>query len=547
MQWPDYKRLLDEILLALENDEDIETKEQFHILKNSILAKYKVPLWAGSTELIERYRTLIAWGQIRESPRIWKILRKRAIRSLSGVAVISLLTKFWGCPWKCIFCPTYEWLPKSYITGEPAVQRAENNAFDPLKQIWNRLHSLETTGHPIAKCDVRIIGGTWSVYPRAYQEDFIRAIYDAHTNFPNGDCISPSLEEAKARNETALSRVIGIAIETRPDWIDEAEITRLRYYGITRVEIGYQTTCDSVNILNKRWHGNIESIYATRLLKDAGFKVVAHIMPNLLGSTPSLDRESLETVFKNADFRPDEIKIYPMVVTPHSELEVFWREWRFTPYDDMTLIDLMVDLISMLPEYVRLNRMYRDIPKEEILAGSTIANLRQVTEIRMRSLWKKARDISAREIRSKWNNPKNAVLDEYMYEASWGHEYFLQYIDPLDRTVFALLRLRIPSGYYTGERHFLSVLDHAAIIREVHTFGDQLHIGERGNGSGQHMGFGKRLIARAEAIVREKYTHEKNTLTHIAVIAGVWVRAYYEKLGYVLRDEYMVKEVSRCI
>lgn len=194
---------------------------------------------------------------------------------------------------------------------------------------------------------------------------------------------SETLEEAKKRNETAESRVIGVAIETRPDWITVEEIQRLRTYGVTRVEIGYQTTIDSINEKNKRGHGNKESILATRLLKDAGFKVVAHMMPGLFGSTPALDRASMQTVFEDSDFRPDEMKIYPMVVTPHSELEAIWRNNEFIPYDDAILIDLMADLQGMLPEYIRLNRMYRDIPASEILAGSKLANLRQLTEQKM--------------------------------------------------------------------------------------------------------------------------------------------------------------------
>lgn len=205
------------------------------------------------------------------------------------------------------------------------------------------------TGNAITKCDVRIIGGTWSVYPREYQEDFIKNIYDAHTAFQyqkkekraqdtigspfsasvnhhDSEWIpSKTLEEAKERNQTAESRVIGIAIETRPDWIDEEEIARLRRYGVTRVEIGYQTTIDSINEMNKRGHGNAESIRATRLLKDAGFKVVAHMMPGLLGATPELDKKSMQEIFSNPDFRPDELKMYPLVVTPYSELEEVWR------------------------------------------------------------------------------------------------------------------------------------------------------------------------------------------------------------------------------
>lgn len=223
------------------------------------------------------------------------------------------------------------------------------NEFDPFRQIQNRLQSLKMTGNAISKCDVRIIGGTWSVYPVAYQEEFIKQIYDAHTAFEyiirdgsesiieNGPFASASvrmssdwipsvsLEEAKKRNETAISRVIGMAIETRPDWINPEEIIRLRRYGVTRVEIGYQTTHDHINEINKRGHGNKESIEATRLLKDAGFKVVAHMMPGLVGATPDLDRSAMDEIFSNSDYRPDEIKIYPMVVTPNSELTEMWE------------------------------------------------------------------------------------------------------------------------------------------------------------------------------------------------------------------------------
>jgi elongator complex protein 3 len=377
-----------------------------------------------------------------EDIRIWKLLRKRAIRSLSGVSVISLLTKFWGCPGKCIFCPTYDNLPKSYITNEPAVMRAELNEFDPVKQIQNRLRSLELTGHTIEKCDVRIIGGTWTVYPKAYKDDFIKNVFDAHTTY---EALSPfiesvevgednfakfkvrqgykmqqseTIEEAQERNEKAKSRVIGIAIETRPDWITIEEIVELRHYGITRVEIGYQTTIDRINEINKRGHGNKESIEATRLLKDAGFKVVAHMMPNLLDSTPELDKESLARIFDESDFRPDELKIYPMVVTPNSELTELWKNGGYTPYNDETLITLMAELQAMIPEYIRLNRMYRDIPASEILAGSKLANLRQVTDERMAKLGLHRKDISAREIRAKGNKPENAHLDESFYEAS---------------------------------------------------------------------------------------------------------------------------------
>ncbi len=555
---------LEEFIQTLIHDVSLTTKRDYQKTKNILLTKYRNHVEdPSSIEVLECYREGISTKKYPYDSRVWKMLRKRGVRSLSGVSVISLLTKFWWCPGKCLFCPTYEWLPKSYITGEPAVQRAELNAFDPVRQVHNRLRSLEITGNAIAKCDIRVIWGTWSVYPEEYREDFIRSIYDAHTTYPDlrpflssvetGDDVfarfkvekwftmkaSSSLEEAKTRNESAESRVIGLAIETRPDWINREEIRKLRRYGVTRVEIGYQTTIDVINEKNKRWHGNKESIEATRLLKDAGFKVVAHMMPGLLWATPEDDIGSMQRVFDDSDFRPDEMKIYPMVVTPHSELETIWQEGGFTPYDDATLIDLMADLQWLLPEYIRLNRMYRDIPAEEILAGSKLANLRQLTETRMHEKGITRHDISAREIRSKGNDPKNAILETYFYEASGWHEYFLQYVDPSDRTVFGLLRLRIPSQYFSWEQHFLEVLDHAALIREVHVFGDQLPIGMPWDGSGQHMGFGKKMIAEAESLVRKNYQN----IEKMAVIAGVGSRPYYAKLGYILDREYMVKSL----
>ena len=531
--------IADRILKELSLRGDITTKEQFHKFKNDIYAEYKLPKSIPGIVLLDRYNILIHECVLTYEARIWKLLRKRAVRSLSGVSVISILTKPWGCPGKCVYCPSYADLPKSYVPNEPAVMRAQLNEFDPIRQIWNRLRSLEITGHRIEKCDIRIIGGTWSVYPLLYQESYIKDIYDAHTTYSelrknllstemSGEKfasfdIDPSfqmqksanLEEAKKRNETAESRIIGIAVETRPDELHNLEIARLRRYGITRVEIGYQSTDDEINAISKRGHGNRESIAATKILKDAGFKVVAHMMPNLLGSTPERDMESLEEIFDNPDYRPDELKIYPMVVTPFTELEGIWRDGGFDPYDDETLVNLMAQMQGIIPEYIRLNRMYRDIPSSEILAGSHLANLRQVTDLRMKELGIIRKDISAREIRDRVNKPENAILDVTEYDASGGKEYLFQWLDPVDRTIFSLLRLRVPSQVFDGTEHPIAVLRNAAIIREIHTFGDQLRIGEKADGSGQHMGFGKRLTARAEEIIRESYP----TIEKIAVIA----------------------------
>ena len=547
-------------LSATKKDQKNFTKNDYAKLKNEIYKKYKIAKPFQSIELIERYEELMADWTLEEDLFFKKILRKRWIRSLSWVTVISLLTEFFWCPWKCVFCPTFEWLPKSYIPNEPAVQRAVMNNFDPIMQIHNRLRALEMTGHKIEKNDVRIIGWTWSVYPKPYQEMFIKAIYDAFntyddmkvylekTDFSNDKFatfklkewykakLSKSLEDAKKLNETSRLRVIWIAIETRPDWVNIEEIKRLRSYWVTRVEIWYQTTIDEINELNKRWHWNKESIAATKMLKDAWFKVVAHMMPNLLWSNPDLDRKALATVFDDQNFRPDELKIYPMMVTDKSELTDIWKNGWFKAYNDETLISLTADLQMMIPEYIRLNRTYRDIPADQILEGSIIANLRQIVEKRIAVKWVKLLDTRHREIREWKNDPKKAVIHNYEYDASDWKEYFLTFEDPEDRTIFSLLRLRLPEI----DNEILSVLPElkwCAIIREIHTFWDQLSVNEKGSTFGQHIWFWKKLIAESEKIAKE------NWFNKMAVIAWVWVRWYYEKRGYKLVWEYMVKEL----
>lgn len=277
------------------------------------------------------------------------------------------------------------------------------------------------------------------------------------------------------------------------------------------------------------------------------------MMPNLLGSTPKLDKESMEEMLLNPDFRPDELKIYPMVVTKNSELTKIWEKWNFKAYEDETLIELIADLESMLPEYIRLNRTYRDIPSSEIIAWSKISNIRQIVEKRLDQKWIKLRDIRSREIKNKKNNPQEAILNSIEYKASKWKEYFLTFEDKLDKTIFSLLRLRLPSYWpelntpkweeakskdkINNITEILPELIWSSIIREVHTFGDQLSIWEKWSNFGQHLWFWKKLIKQAEKI------SSKNWYKKVAVIAWVWTRPYYEKSWYKLIWEYMIKEI----
>lgn len=555
------KKILDEIIKAWLKNIDTLDKDTFHKIKNKIFKTHGISKPCASIEIIERYNQKVDSWKLKENLKFKKVIRKRWVRSLSWVTVISLLTEAFPCPWKCVYCPSFDNLPKSYIPNEPAVMRAELNNFDPIKQIHNRLRALEVTWHKVWKNDVRIIGWTWSNYPKKYKEKFIKSVYDAfNTYFEMKKYIEKTdlsserfasfkikkwyklnkakdLEEAKKINETAECRIIWIAIETRPDWVTPKEIKELRSYWITRVEIGYQTTYDKINKLNKRGHWNKESIEATKLLKNAWFKVVAHMMPNLLWSTPEMDKKSLEKVFLDPWFRPDELKIYPMVVTKNSELTKIWEKWWFTAYDDETLINLTAELESLIPEYVRLNRTYRDIPASEILEWSKISNLRQIVEKRLEERWVKLIDIRHREIKNKKNDPKDAEMKTIKYKASDWYEYFITFEDPEDRTIFSLLRFRIPSKE-NSITEVIPELKWCSLIREIHTFWDQLNIGETWKWLGQHVGFWKKLILEVEKLTL------KNWFNKIAVIAWIWVRQYYEKRWYNLVWEYMIKELD---
>jgi len=552
--------IIDELIMMWLSNIESLNKESFHKIKNKIYSKYKIEKPFASIEIIDRYNDLIKLSLIKENSVFRKVLRKRGVRSLSWLSVISLLTKSFWCPWKCIYCPTFEWLPKSYIPNEPAVQRAELNKFDPILQIHNRLRALEITWHKIEKNDVRIIWWTWSFYPKEYKDSFIKGIYDAFNNYDDMKYyiestdlssdkfaifkikesykmkVSLTLSDAKKLNETSKCRVVWIAIETRPDWINKEEIKSLREYWITRVEIGYQTTIDEINILNKRGHTNKESINATKLLKDAWFKVVAHIMPNLLSSNPELDKKSLKEVFDNPDFRPDELKIYPMMVTKNSELTKIWENGLFKAYDDETLINLIAELEAMIPEYVRLNRTYRDIPSDEILEWSKIANLRQIVEFKLKNDWVKLLDIRHREIKDWKNDPHKAILNIYEYKASKWIEFFLSYEDKDDRTIFSLLRLRLPKENIEILEVFPE-LNGASLIRELHTFWDQLFIWEKGSIFGQHIWFWKKLLEEAEKISKN------NSFNKIAVISWEWVKEYYKNKWYLDFWNYMIKNI----
>ncbi len=503
-------------------------------------------------EMIQN-RDLIFMAQEKDlPPELERLLKKRAVRTISGVSPIGILTKPYPCPGKCVYCPTEDRMPKSYLSSQPAAARAVRNNFHPFRQVHNRITALEDSGHPVSKLEVIVMGGTWSFLPHNYQSWYVKKIFDA----ANGHNKGKTLAESQAINETTDKRVIGLTLETRPDFINERELVRMRKYGCTRIEIGVQTLDDDVQRLTKRGHKSSHVIRAMKLMKDFGFKVCFHLMPGLPGSTPEKDLVWMRKVFEDPDFRPDFVKIYPCVVLETAELKTWWKEGRYKPLDDKDLVKLLLQFKTFVPPWTRIMRLMRDIPVGHILDGAKLSNLRQILKDQPKKLkevvgedfWKEhnlaTRDwpcpcIRCKEVGFKnFNTPEEVpepVLKRRDYDASDGLETFLSFESDDEQYIFALLRLRKPSG--RKFKQFGSVLHDAALIREVHSYGSEVSVGDVA-GMGQHRGLGKKLILEAERIARDEWGLKKMT-----IIAGVGTREYYKKFGYELKSTYMVKKL----
>lgn len=502
------------------------------------------------SEMLALYRALVAEGVETANPEAEMAMRKIKTKSNSGVAVVSLLTKPFACPGRCTYCPTDVSMPKSYLAKEPAAARALANDFDPYLQIQSRLKALEQNGHPIDKIEMIVIGGTWSFYHPAYQEEFLIGCYRACNDYgTERDSRSTPYEDRlqyllalQDENEQAHCRIIGLSIETRPDYITDFEIERLRTFGVTKVEIGVQHLDDDVLKLTKR-DMKIERVKrASELLRNAGFKMVYHMMPNLPGSTIARDISMFGELFSGEDFQPDMLKIYPCMVLDNSELYETWKQGGFTPYTDPELVEVLRGAKKFVPPYVRILRVIRDIPATYIKAGSHLSNLRQAMDEDMQKNGWQCRCIRCREIREGEVHPDDFTLSKIEYRTSEGTELFLSFESAPTREdaktreerakLASFTRLRLPDNH--GENAVLPVLRGAALIRELHTYGRHTRLGGEGNQS-QHVGFGRRLLSEAERIARE------HGYSKLAVISGIGVREYYRKNGYTLEETYMVK------
>jgi len=527
------------IITALEKK--ITGKEELNKLKRQVAGEFKLPP-PPTSSLNQAYHKLLKIKKIKPNPDLQALLTRRAVRTLSGIAPVTVLTKPAPCPGRCVYCPTEATMPKSYISNEPAAMRALLLRFDPYKQVFRRLQAFRDNGHPTDKIELIVKGGTWSAYDSKYKNHFIKRCFDAANDFNSVKKPSTNLVQAQKRNERAKNRIIGITLETRPDWINPKELVTLREVGCTRVELGVQSLDDNILKLVKRGHYTDYVIYATHLLKDAGFKVDYHMMPGLPGSTPNKDIKMFKELFADPRFRPDMIKIYPCVLLPNSELYEWWKKGRYKPYSEKTLIDTFVKIKSFIPRYVRISRLIRDFPAPDIQAGSKVSNLRELVQKEMARQGVKCKCLRCREI---GHNPKvdiSKIKPELFidkYEASGGTEYFISFEDAKRDYVLAFLRLRIPSPTNDAVLEVLPELKNCSLIRELHTYGHLVPLDQRLNAAAQHRGLGARLVKEAESISR-KHNYER-----IAVISGVGVRGYYRKFGYKLRKTYMLKNLLK--
>ncbi len=450
------------------------------------------------------------------------LLRTKPVRTLSGVCNIAVM---WlsnnSCPGACIYCPQSlvdKNVPKSYTGVEPAALRAMRNNFDPGLQIRNRLKQLHAIGHSTGKCELIIMGGTFLSSEKGFQDEFVKQCFDALNNAE-----SETLEEAQRLNENSPNRCIGLTIETRADFCKAGHIEQMLRLGCTRVELGVQSTDDNLLKKVKRGHAAEENIRAIRLLKKAGLKVCMHWMPGLTGLNGSIDAKKEIEMFRKlfeSDYCPDELKIYPVLVIPGTELYEILRRKEYEPMETKHAIQLLIEMKKIIPRYVRVKRIMRDISEKVVTAGPKTTNLRQMLHEIMK---KESIGCSCIRCREAGNKKTASVsLQRFDYEASGGKEIFLSFEDAKNNLLVAFLRLRIDN-------------DAIAKIRELHVYGEMADIGKEGKL--QHHGYGKKLLEEAERIAKECGKER------IQITSGIGVMDYYRKLGYSLEGFYMTKEL----
>ncbi len=510
------------------------TEADVSSLKREVASRYKLIRVPSNVDLIRSLRH-------EEVDKLAPLLRLKAVRTISGVATIAVMVKPWPCPQRnpCAYCPggpSYG-VPQSYTGHEPAALRALEHKFDPYSQVAHRVRQLEAIGHVVDKVELIILGGTFTALPPDYQEHFVKRCLDAL----NGQT-SQSLDEAKRLSEASKIRNSGMTIETRPDWAKEHHVDRLLSLGITRVELGVQTVYDDVYELVNRGHTVDDVIEATRILKDSGLAIIYHMMPGLPGSSFERDLEAFRRIFFDQSFKPDMLKIYPCLVIEGTKLYEWWKRGSYEPYSTEEAVELLVNVAKMIPPWVRVMRVQRDIPAPLIVAGVKRGDLRDLVERRLKELDLECRCIRCREVGHRLL--KDGVKPSLDYvrinvlkeRASEGEDVFIAVEDPVNDVLIGYLRLRMPSE----KAHRPEVVERpSSIVRELHVYGPLVPVGSRSPQAWQHKGYGAALLEEAERMSREEYDRKR-----ILILSALGVKRYYTRFGYRHKGPYMMKELN---
>jgi len=513
-----------EICERLSKNENLEKNYIKNEIKE-ICAKY-------SLERLPKNSEILSSATEEQFPKLQKILLKKPVKSASGVTVIAIMPKPFACPHgRCTFCPGGVDVntPNSYTGKEPVTLSAIEDDYEPGIQIKRKIEQLIAFGHDPTKLELVIVGGTFLFMPDDYQRNFIKSCYDAINGFK-----SNSLENAKTNNEKSKIRNVGLTIETKPDYCQQKHVDMMLDYGTTRVEIGVQSLTERIYNIVNRGHNLQQVVSSFQIAKDAGYKIVAHMMPGLPTMSPKEDIADFKKLFEMDEFKPDMLKIYPALVLKDTPLYDDYKLGNYKPYSTEEMITVLSESKKSIPKWVRIMRIQREITMDEIVDGPKMGNLRQKVHQELERQGASCKCIRCREagLKNKKEFPE-LKLERIDYNACSGKEVFLSFNDEDDLT-YGFLRLRKPSE----NAHRQEIDEKTSIVRELHVFGKAISIGEQEEDSFQHQGIGKKLMIEAEKIAVTDLSSNK-----LCVISAVGTREYYRKLGYRINGPYMAKEL----
>lgn len=529
MNYDNYLEACLHIARELQLRKDLSTKDIFKIIK-STSSKFKLSTIPKNEDILSYLTT---------NDRYRHVLLVKPTKTASGIAVITVMPKPYDCPHgRCIYCPggaEYN-TPMSYVGTEPATRIAQSVDFDPYLQVKSKLEQLHRRGHNISKIELVIVGGTFPFMPETYQKDFVKSCYDALN-----DCQSSTLENALKTNEQATNRCVGLTVETKPDYCKEKQIDLMLEMGVTRVEIGIQALDDNVYRLVNRGHTLLDVRESFKLSRDAGYKIVGHMMPGLPGSTPEKDIDNIKMLFENPDFKPDMLKIYPTLVLQGTGLYKLLKNGQYAPYSEDDIVNILMEVKKIIPPWVRIMRIQREIEPADIVNGNRRGNIRQIVLKKLKDDGIFCKCIRCREPmmrRNMFESYQDIKLSRIDFLASGGKEVFLSMESKDNKIIFGFLRLRNILNPRRKELQDNSIaLNATAIIRELHVYGKLIDIGQKNdNGYYQHKGLGLRLMQEAEKISKEEFCVNK-----ISVISAVGTREYYKKIGYIQNGPYVTK------